>query len=211
MRVVIACGGREQDPKWNSHLGVPKHLAPVAGRPLLERTVEQVGRYTGDVVVTAPPDPRYQVVGADVVHPDPAASNEYTGTRPWWSTTTRTLLLLGDVYWTDAAVRLVCTDTTPLRWFGRFGASKVTAARWGEIFAVAWLPRHHALLDAHLAKVDAAREITRPPGWKLYRSLHGLPMRRHRKAGDWCDIDDGTDDFDTPAVYAAHPAIRGSR
>lgn len=211
MRVILACAGRVEDPKWGNHLGVPKHLAPVGGRPLLHRTIGQVGAYTGDVVLTAPAgDPRYLVDGADLVHPDPAAPNEYAGSRRWWSPTYRTILLLGDVYWTDQALaRVLRHPDETLTWFGRFGASKVTASRWGEIFAASWWPQHHGTLDRHLAKVAATPQITRPPGWKLYRSVHGLDMRRHRLAGGWVEIDDATDDFDTPATYHAHPAVKG--
>lgn len=211
MRVIIACGGRGDDPKWGNHCGVPKHLAPVGGRPLLQRTVEQVAAHTGDVIVTAPPDPRYELDGAELVHPEMLASNEYTGTRPWWSTTGRTVLLLGDVYWTRYGLATVLGyGERGMRWFGRRGASRHTASRWGEIFAVSWWPEHHDLLDEHLEAVDAS-PVTRPPGWKLYRSLHGLPLDRHRLSGDWTQIDDATDDFDTPATYAAHPAIRQRR
>lgn len=211
VRAVLCCAGRVPDRKWGDYLGVPKHLAPVDDAPLLARTIAQVRRYTTDVVITAPPgDDRYQLPGASTVAPDPAAADEYTGSRPWWNERGRTVLMLGDVYFTDAAIAGIFgfTGVVP-RWFGRFGPSRVTASRWGEIFAVSWWPRHHSMLDAHLRHVHRTVAVTRPPGWKLYRSWHRVPMARHRRAGDWTEIDDGTDDFDVPDTYLRHPAIRG--
>lgn len=213
-RVIIACAGRVPDPKWGGHLGVPKHLALVGDEPLLGRTARQVLQHTSDIWVTCPAgDPRYQVAGVvRLAHPDHRAGNEYDASRRWWSGAGRTVLLLGDVCWTDQALATVMRfEPRRMRWFGRMGASKVTIARWGEIFAISWWPDHHQMIDVHLNQVRASPRITRPPGWKLYRSLHGLPMGRHRKAGDWTEIDDGTDDWDTPELYRAHPMIRAAR
>lgn len=211
VRVILCCAGRVPDPKWNNHLGAPKHLAPTPDGPLLHRTIGQVTPHTAEIVVTAPPgDHRYQVAGATTVHPDPARNlNEYSGSRPWWNDRGRTVLMLGDVYFTAEAIATIfaATEQAPY-WFGRYGASKVTASRWGEIFAVSWWPSHHGRLDRHLRRVAASPHVRRPPGWKLYRSMHGLPLRHHTLAGDWVEINDATDDFDVPATYQRHPAIR---
>jgi hypothetical protein len=213
VRVIIACGKPGPDSKWCDHLGVPKHLAPVGGRPLLHRTVAQVAGYTDDIVITAPEDDRYQVAGATTVHPDPAGNaNEYAGSRPWWSETDRTILLLGDVYFTGTALRtIMAIPPTQPRWYGRFGASRITASRWGEIFAATWIPAVHGTLDMRLVQVANSPEITRPPGWKLYRAVHGVPMGRHRLNGGWTEINDATDDFDVPDTYQRHPAVRRAR
>lgn len=207
MRVIIACAGREDDPKWGGYLGVPKHLAPVEGRPLLARTVDQVSAYATDAVITAPRgDARYCLPGAATVHPDRQAANEYAGSRPWWNPAGRTVLLLGDVFFTVPAMHAILGyDGAAPCWFGRFGPSRVTASSAGELFAVSWLPDHHDDLDRHLARVATRPDITRPAGWKLYRSYHRLPMHRHRRGRHWREINDLTDDFDTPARYDAHP------
>jgi hypothetical protein len=213
MRVIIACAGRVPDDKWGDHLGVPKHLAPVGGEPLLHRTVRQALAHTGEVFITAPvDDPRYVVDGGRTVHPG-AAPSEYGASRTWWALWGRTVLLLGDVYFTDDAIDTVMQTADPeYRVFGRYGASRVTGTPYGEIFAVSWWRHHHELLDRHLALVHAARAagtVTRPPGWMLLRSIQGTPLHRHRVVRPpFVDVDDATDDFDTPADYDRHPAVR---
>jgi hypothetical protein len=213
MRVLVACAGREADPKWGGHLGVPKHLAPIGGVPLLHRTVAQVrawrGRESVERLVVLGPDARYLVDGAELGLPDPAALHEYAASRPWWAATGRTVLLLGDVVWSPQGLARVLTGhgLTP-RWWGRRGASRITGCRYGEIFAASWFGGHARLLDRHIALVDAATEITRPAGWKLYRSVRGLPMGRHSISGGWNQIDDETDDIDRPEDYERHPIVR---
>jgi hypothetical protein len=214
VNVIIACAGRHDDPKWNNYLNVPKHLAPVDGTSLLVRTVEQVNRrinkHRDRIIITGPPDDhRYKVNGAELVVANPAATSEYTSSMPWWCTRDRTLLLLGDVYWTERALGVVFAyRSNRPRWFGRYGKSRVTASRWGEIFGVLWPATCNGLMKQHLTRVDSTPEITRPPGWKLYRSLHSIPMSKHKLNGDWTDINDETDDFDTPETYLKHPAVK---
>lgn len=214
MRVIIACADRIDDPKWNNYLGVPKHLAPVDGEPLLHRTVQQVhhriDEHFDDIVVTTSDgDLRYEVDAAYVE--TVTGTNEYSSTRPLWSKVDRTILLLGDVYFTDKALDTIFRQRQlfPL-WFGRYRGSRITASRWGEIFACSWPFTSNGLMIQHLARVDDHPEITRPPGWKLYRSVCGLPMNKHQLNGHWIEINDETDDFDVPDNYRKHPAVRRS-
>jgi hypothetical protein len=187
--------------------------------PLLRRTVEQVRAYTDDIHVTAPPDDhRYKIPGT--THHVRAAdeASEYASTRALWSTTRRSVLLLGDVYWSDAGLRtvLTCPDED-FRVFGRFGPSKVTGTPYGEIFAASWWPAQIPGLDRHLEivhKTRAAGTITRPPGWMLLRSWQGTPLGKHRVRAPWfveMPAGDLTDDIDTGADYQRHPAFGGGR
>lgn len=215
IRVVVACAGHQN--KWQNHTGRPSHLVlvPGDGRPLLARTVAQVRRYATDVHVTAPPgDWRYRMAGAVVHERSADEPSEYASTRALWNDAGRTALLLGDVFWSDAALQRVLTDPArDFRVYGRYGPSRITGTPYGEIFAAAWWPAQHARLDALLEQVHAARAagtITRPPGWMLLRAWCGLPMNRHRvKRPPFCDLDDWTDDVDTAADYERHPAFRG--
>lgn len=213
MRVLIACAGRS--PKWQGDR--PPHLAVVDGLPLLERTVGQVRRWTDDVHVTAPPgDFRYRASGATVHGRSPDLPSEYASTRDLWSDTARTVLLLGDVYWTDAAINRVLSCADPdFRVFGRYGPSKITGTPYGEIFAASFWPDQHIDLDRHLHVVHLARAqgtVTRPPGWMLLRSWQGTPLGKHVvRRPPFCDIDDETDDLDRPEDLQRHPAFRGGR
>jgi hypothetical protein len=203
VRVIIACAGPQT--KWNNHLGVPSHLVPVHGVPLLHRTVRQAVTLTDDVMVTAPPDPRYDVPGA-ARHWGGAHPNEYLASRRLWNPDGRTVLLLGDCYFTEQAIATIHAHAeNAYRVFGRRGASKVTGTPYGEIFAASWWPEQHAMLDVHLSRIG---DMTKA-GWRLLRAVQGTPVDRHVVRRPWfVTIDDATDDFDFPADYDRHPAIR---
>lgn len=215
MRVIIACAGSQA--KWGNHLGVPSHLVPLTahhGVPLLYRTVGQARELCDDVHLTVPAgDTRYRLPGVTVHEQDGTAPSEYAATRDLWSTTGRTLLLLGDVYFTDAALaRITGYGGHRYRCFGRYTASKTTGTPYGEIFAASWWPEQHTRMDKLLAHVHAVRAtgaVTRPPGWMLLRAWQGTPLSKHRVDPRWFgEINDLTDDFDTPADYERHPATR---
>ncbi|GAA1766177.1 hypothetical protein [Streptomonospora arabica] len=213
MRVLVAASGDQS--KWGNHLGVPSHLAPVGGRPLLARTVDQVLAHTGDVHVTVPPgDERYTAAASGAVAHErgPGMASEYAATRDLWSTEGRTVLLLGDVYFTDAATTQILTCRRRMfRVFGRRRGSRLTGCGHGEIFAVSWWPAHHAQMDEHLGLVHSMRAsgaITRPPGWMLLRAWQDTPLEQHRVRAQYFEtIDDLTDDFDYPSDYDRHPAV----
>lgn len=190
---------------------------PGEGRTLLARTVAQAREWTDDVHVTAPPgDARYRVAGASVHARTAAEPSEYASTRGLWSQSARTVLLLGDTYFTAAAVGdiMACPDRD-YRVFGRYGRNPVLGTPAGEIYAVSWWPEHHALLDRHLEVVHrtrAAGTVTRPPGWMLLRSWCGLPLNRHRvRTPPFVELPpDETDDLDRPADWDRHPAFGGA-
>lgn len=216
MRVIVTCAGEQT--RWANYLGVPKHLAPTAGgEPLLHRTVRQALTLTDDVHVTAPlDDPRYEVPGA-IVHPTGPVGvlGEYASSRPWWSTSGRTVLLLGDVYFTDEAMATVGAQEGNRYWcFGRFAGSTITGKRYGEIFAVSWWRAQIGIIDKHLAKIRGLMEsgrLTRPPGWLLLRSMQHTPLTKHVVSRPWwVEIDDMTDDVDLPVDWDQHPELGGA-
>jgi len=215
MRVIIAAAG--EATRWGEYLGLPKHLAPTAaGEVLLSRTVAQARQISEDVHILTPADQRYELPPRRsrkvTWHEVPTHRNEYEHTRDLWSDADRTVLLLGDVYFTDEAMaRIAAGSPSAYRVFGRYRASKVTGTPYGEIFAASWGPARHAQMDVHLAEVErlrAAGVCTRPPGWVLLRLWQGTPVRKHIvRPPIWVEIDDWTDDLDTPADYNRHPAF----
>lgn len=213
--MIIACSGSQE--KWGGHLGVPSHLVPDrAGVPILHRTVAQAARLLGeDVHILAPiGDPRYQVPGA-VTHGIGYAPSEYAASRPWWDDHGRTVLLLGDVWFTDEALQTVAGRTErEYRAFGRYGRSAVTGTPYGEIFAISWWPAQHKLLDRHLQTLHGLRAVgksNRPPGWLLLRLIQNTPVTRHLvRSPWWVEVDDLTDDLDAAVDYDRHPSFGGT-
>ncbi|WP_129307993.1 hypothetical protein [Streptomyces sp. L2] len=215
MRVIIACAGSQT--KWGNHLGVPSHLVPLRahhGVPLLYRTVGQARELTGDVHLTCPAgDVRYKLPGVTVHEQDGGAPSEYAATRDLWNPRGRTVLLLGDVYFTDRAMDTIGGfRPQTYRVFGRPYGSRITGTPYGEIFAASWWPAQHARMDkrlAHVHELRAAGIVTRPPGWMLLRSWQQTRIDQHIVTGDWfTPINDLTDDFDTPRDFARHPVTR---
>lgn len=216
MRVIIAAAGGQS--KWDWYLGVPSHLAPVNGQPLLARTVAQALKLTADVHVTTPEDERYAPVCKGATRhivPEPGIS-EYDSTRSLWSPNERTILLYGDVYFTDRALKTIASySRRQYRCFGRYGPSRYTGCRYGEVFAASWWPAQHQQMDEFLARVAdlrARREVTRPTAWMLLRCWQRTPLDRHQVSPRWfTEINDWTDDFDYPQDYDQHPAVRRGR
>jgi hypothetical protein len=204
-RIILCCAG--EGDRWGNYLGVPKHLAPFDGRPLLERTVGHLrGRGLDDIVITAF-DPRYQLEGTCRCEPRTSILPD-TGigfSREFWSTTGRTVILLGDVYFSDAALDAIlgCT-TAETTWLGRKGPGSL--GKYAEMFGLS-LPLHR---QSQLEKAATEAVLLfqwgiteRLMGWQLYAVLCGLDATAASPGPNWIDVDDETEDFDFPRDYQA--------
>ncbi|MEH0442453.1 MULTISPECIES: hypothetical protein [unclassified Streptomyces] len=187
--------------------------------PLLEVTLAQAAAYTADVWLAVPPDEPgpYEALasayGARVHRAPSGCRNEFESTRLAWSADGVNVLLLGDVYFTDAALACVFGRAAEgFRFFGRFGASRITGTTWGEIFAQSWTDSAEMgrLTDEVRAEQDAGRADPTKHGWTMLRLLQDTPLREHAVYPPWwVEIDDATDDIDFPDDYRRHPASRG--
>lgn len=193
--VVIACGGDQK--RWTS--SGSKHLVDIGGEPLLHRTVRQA-RAIGTVHVAGP----YDLPERIDLDPYPALGelNKYYDSRHVWGD--RTVILLGDVCYTDDAIDLIRSNADEWVWFSRMGASRLTGGRWGEGFAQAFTrtaeTRHVAMLF-EAARLKREGALKRAIGWEHYRLMAGGDPRVHADYGMRVDIDDRTEDFDYPADY----------
>jgi molybdopterin-guanine dinucleotide biosynthesis protein A len=204
-RAVLCCAG--QGHRWGNYLGVPKHLVPIDGVPLIERSVGQLNaRGIDDVVITSS-DRRYDIAGARRCTPD-ATILPGTGmgfSTAFWSDSARTLVLLGDVCFSDAAMdALVGASAEETTWLGRRGRGQIKP--YGEIFGVC-IARHHQqrLREAAVTVIELRRRglVRRTTGWELYAVVNGLDPTVVNPGPHWLDIDDETDDFDFPGDYRA--------
>lgn len=206
---IIMAGGK--DAKWGGHLGVRRHFAPIAGEPLLQRTVRQLEACgVGDIVIVAPPLVEYQLPETRRVSPERADwGMEALNGAAEWSRVGRTIQVYGDTVFTDAAMDTI-VGYADRRWqiFGRHDAGGVSP--WGELFAISFWPEHRATWLAaleHVFALKAAGVIRRAGSWEAYRYLGGArdsDIAKHRRYPSlFTEIGDGTDDFDTPAEYEA--------
>src|ERR1019366_5619970 len=122
-----------------------------------------------------------------------------------WNQEGRTVVLYGDVYFSDDAMQWVM-EFQPREWalFARFGRSKLTGKKYGECFAHSFFPEHiagHMAGLQHIVSAYSRGEIKRCGGWELYRQMERLPLEEHQRKGRFVEIDDWTEDFDCPLDY----------
>ena len=210
MRVIIRCAGGAR--RWADYLGVPKHLAPINGEPVLHRTVRLCNEIAPDadvkVIVQDLSDKRYKVPGSsrstDKPTPEYGDVDKIASSRHLWDRE-RTVTMWGDIWWTRQAITDVLTaDHNDWHAWLRFGPD----GEGGELFAFSWPSEAHDQVFDAIARVVAAQQAGKltgtakgglnvPGGWALYRSLAGVDLLDHGDHGNCTIVDDWTEDFDT--------------
>lgn len=212
MKAIIIAAG--EATRWGNYLNTPKHLIEIDGEPILHRTVRLLKENgVKQIYVVSKDDPRYQVPGATqyiakIDYENNADADKFLSSKSLWNRNGRTIVLYGDVYFTEAAMSTICNfKSTEWTLFCRIGASKYTGTPWGECFAQSFypedIPKHEAALR-RVAKLHKEKKIDRCGGWEHYRAMIGLPdsiIRSKVFDGHYMNIDDLTDDFDYPEDY----------
>jgi|GEM_PF-1023901 len=194
--VLILCAG--DGARWNNYLGVPKQLAPLGGVPILKRSIRLVEELAGCVPVVVTADERLAQSAGRVFYPARRRwIVETLGTTVnLWGR--RTIVLLGDVFYSREAMRATFEHPGDLIFFGRPGASFFSGKRYGEIFGLAFTEAVGPLVMQGLEKVvRQAEHGGRGKLWDLLgclRTVEGTAVAFH-------PIEDETDDFDSPADY----------
>lgn len=198
--------------RWGNHMGIPKHIVPVDGERLLDGTVRKLREHgVMDVIVLGP----YDVPGARSELPrfTECDTDKFLSTCEHWHDSAQTLVLYGDVWFSNTALRELCRPVDSFRFVGRRDPSTITGSPWGELFGVALsLPGHgrvaHSITTVRQALMN--RRIPRGGGWELYRQCVGLSHAEHRTPDHFVNVDDWTDDFDYPEDYDCWLARRAS-
>jgi len=209
--------------RWRNYLGVPKHLIVIEGCTILERQVRMLRkRGVSDIAIVGPRvyDERYHVHGTTyfpssttlppelaLLHPDGAVNNALV------SEGRRSIILLGDVFYTDEAMDKICFNENEqsFNWYGRPGESGASDEwyNWGELWAIVLNPEVLDLFRASvlcIARDDIAR--TREIYTLMASAVDPTYKRPNCKTPVSCVIDDDTNDFDYPFVYNAWLARR---
>jgi len=190
---------------------VPKHFARLQGEAVIERIVRLFRPHVEEMIVVGP-DERYALPGTELhipTHlPEFYEADKFACSADLWNPEGRTLVLLGDVFFTqEAARRIVEFDEREWRVFGRFGPSALTGTPWGELFAQSFWPEHleeHAAALVRIADLRQRKVIGRAAGWEHWRAMNNVPdhlMGQHIQYERMVEIDDFTDDIDFPADY----------
>ncbi len=190
MKYIIMADGK--GTRWNNYHNIPKHLIEIDGETLLARTVRLLRENDAraDIVITSH-DPRYEVPGARRYEPQ---NNHLEIDR-----FTEELIaddvcfLYGDTFYSESVIQKIAdTPAEKLLFFGN------------ERSIVAIKVADGALFRQHVDRVRAlflAGKIEKCIGWQVYQSFEGLPFGEKTIAADYILIQDGTEDFNSPADY----------
>jgi hypothetical protein len=125
-------------------------------------------------------------------------TDKFLSSRERWAPEGQTVMLFGDVFFTEMAAYTIFCHTGEHRWFGRREGSYYSGCPWRELFALSFPAREIPRLVDGMLAVKAkllAGKIPRGGGWEVYDELH-LPT-----CGSFVTIDDFTEDFDFPADF----------
>jgi hypothetical protein len=219
-RVLVLAHGdgrRWCDESGAPFLGIPKHLVEIEGETLLGRACRLMLARGCEVIVVGPDD-RYRVPGCALEHLDAINAcgcdmGKLLDCRHLWSTTERTVIMWGDVWYSEeCADSIASRDGGDYHVWRRPGRSRTTGHKWDESFAVSFGPGEHArVIDraeyvaglvasgqvkaSHIRSHLAAMDRLVPAMWENLRRVAKLPSQTH--------VDDWTDDFDSPAEWEA--------
>lgn len=200
-RVIIAA--TDNDARWSNYRDTPKHLVKIEKEVLLERTCKQFLKYTDDVRVVGL-DERYKVEGTSLYvvrtqNTHWGDVSKFLSSQNLWNTQGRTVIVFGDVYFTNDAVKKIMSDKSEFKFFLRKGPSSVSGARWKEIFAFSF---NHSAINHVVRKlmlIISRGQVSRQAGWSLYAELVGpYPAGDMFNNSHYVEIDDWTEDFDFP-------------
>lgn len=228
MRVILTAAGamrRWQDKETGElYGGVPKHLIPIDGEPLIARTVRLLReRGVDDIVIVGPPDDRYAMDGAMLHVPDhhvPWTGQEkghdcykFLSSRDLWANG-RTVILHGDVYLAEDAADTI-VGYQPETWclFARYKRYHHPFHKL-ETVAFSFYPHDHAQMDGvldRLVRLQVAGDIPRTGTWELYRGMRGDTVSELARVkrinhhvttpGHSVEIPPPTTDIDKPGEY----------
>lgn len=200
MRVIIRCAGDGE--RWGNYRDVPKHLAPICGEPILNRTVRLCNEIVPDadvkVVVADLKDRRYKVDGSsrttDKPNPDNGDLDKIASSRHLWDSD-RTVVLWGDTWWSrDALTDVLTAEHDDWHAWLRFGPN----GHGGELFAFSWPGDRNERVEESLDHAIANQLPGQRGGWMLYRALANKQLDDHADHGNSTIVDDWTEDFDAP-------------
>ena len=178
MKYIIMADGK--GTRWNNYHNIPKHLIEIGGETLLARTVRLLRENDAraDIVITSY-EPQNNHLEIDRFTEELIADD--------------VCFLYGDTFYSESVIQKIAdTPAEKLLFFGN------------ERSIVAIKVADGALFRQHVDRVRAlflAGKIEKCIGWQVYQSFEGLPFGEKTIAADYILIQDGTEDFNSPADY----------
>lgn len=201
-KVIILCAG--DATRWGSYLGLPKQLIPIGDESLLDRTVRLLRAHNLNEINIVSHDDRLNIESCSFFKPlkHQWVVETLLSTQSLWGD--KTIILLGDVFFTESALNTIISGSNKnIHFYGRCEGSRYTSTPWGEIFALSFgRDNQFSLIEDIQNVISDAALGGRGKLWELYRSLANFPLNKHMfEKKIFIQIDDFTDDFDTPDDY----------
>jgi len=195
--VILAAG--KTDTKWNNYLDIPKQLIEIGGEVLIKRTIRQLKERGLDVSITLPEKNYLGKLGVKEI----ICTTEGDPIEKILNLKDEVpcLVVWGDVRFTDEAMDTITTCDKDLMFFGRESAGIIK--KCGEPFAARLnsyaIEKAQELKDKGLHSIHGGKK--RCGEWELYRYINNISLDEHRIKNYWTEINDLTDDIDTPSNY----------
>lgn len=197
MKVVICANGKGS--RWDNYLGVKKHQIPIDGEPLIHRTVRLLKEFGVSKILISSSDPSYEVEGTTRF--SPKRNTWLIDQYPPECLGEPCLFVLGDVYWTEKALKAVL-KTTPERF--AFFQTINPVNDWVEEIAIKVVDYEAFKAGIKAYRQDLFKGLAKDlGGYELRMKLLGRPYSECRQNFDWVvPLDpDETCDFDRPEDY----------
>jgi hypothetical protein len=199
--VFILCAGTGD--RWNNFLGVPKQLITFGSETLLQRTNRLVSVYDTHQVYCVTTNLRISISVKDTIllaRSDSLAETIHKTSSFW---TQRNVFLLGDVFYSDAAVSQIFGCSMDLAFLGRPWPSSLVKSGHGEMFALTFVSDRANTVRRLLDSGIAVRAAGAPGNlWNLYQLAADLPLGSCEIVPSLLvPIDDYTNDIDTPEDF----------
>lgn len=199
MRIIITAAG--EGKRWNNYLNTDKHLVSIDGEPILNRTVRQFKQYVDDVIIISSKNYNNIAPTHIPIHGEFLDFGKLYSSHSLWSNN-KTIIVFGDTYFTDDAIKTIMQNDEEYKFFLRKGASSYTGKNHKEIFAVSFKGSMNSKIRSSLEYLINKKQQG-PGAWRLYLYLHNLENKKkdYYNTDGYVHIDDWTEDFDYPVDY----------
>jgi len=205
--IIVSAG---EGKRWGKYLGVDKSNIVVEGKePIINRTVRQVKSHGSNLYIISNLANVAKIkTNKPKNNPDWNEANKMFSSMTYWNQEGRTIILFGDIYFTDEAMnKIMGYDQPGFYIFGRPFGSRLTGKPYGEIYAISFYPENKEQLLFALERASKLEErgvVEKANVWAVYRAMLKLPddlMNEHIVGSRFVNIDDWTEDFDYPHDY----------
>jgi len=200
-RVIILCAGKAK--RWSSPDNIPKQLALFNDEKLLHRTIRLLRSHNMANITVVAVNPELKMDQCEYFIPELNgwAAETLLSTQTLWAH--RSIILLGDVFFSENTLKSIVFFDKTLGVFGRPNPNPYVRCPHGEIFALNFSDQHREEIAKACEKVvEFGKGGGKGNIWDLYDALMNQPFNSQVVDKiNFQTINDYTDDIDSLAEY----------